>query len=244
MTPGFQTLLPPGGERFEHSEAGADRLAALLRVGSATPSVRAVFNRSLDGAVTGRDGLATSLRSPEDTFVFGVLRALADVVVAGAGTARAEDYGLPNGRRIIREQRAAHGQAPRPALAVLTRTGIVPDALQQACDRIVLLTPRSSADRVRARVPEARVLLADSPAEAVLALAEQGWPRIHLEGGPTVMAQWLASGCVDELLVTTTFRTVGGDAPRMADGAWSEEVWRPELVLLGRDAMFERYVRS
>ncbi|MFK5584332.1 dihydrofolate reductase family protein [Serinicoccus sp. LYQ131] len=56
--------------------------------------VRAGFVTTLDGRVTGADGRSGSLNagSPGDHAVFGALREWADVVVVGAGTARAEGY--------------------------------------------------------------------------------------------------------------------------------------------------------
>ena len=56
------------------------------------PFVRCNMISTLDGAITieGRSGL---LGGPADRSVFQVLRSLADVVLVGAGTARAEGYG-------------------------------------------------------------------------------------------------------------------------------------------------------
>ena len=67
--------------------------------------VRANFITSLDGAVTGGDGLSGSIGNDADRRVFGLLRALCDVVLVGAGTARAEGYHpvrVPTARRGLR----------------------------------------------------------------------------------------------------------------------------------------------
>src|SRR5690554_8188229 len=55
------------------------------------PWLRANFISSVDGAAT-HDGLSAGLGSPADRRVFDLLRRLADVIVVGAGTVRAEGY--------------------------------------------------------------------------------------------------------------------------------------------------------
>ena len=50
--------------------------------------VRANFVSTLDGAATGADGRSGSINTGADREVFALLRALSDVVLVGAGTAR------------------------------------------------------------------------------------------------------------------------------------------------------------
>ena len=54
--------------------------------------LRVNFVSTLDGAVSGADGRSGSINTPADHRVFRVLRELADAVVVGAGTVRAEGY--------------------------------------------------------------------------------------------------------------------------------------------------------
>ena len=69
------------------------------------PWLRANMISSLDGAATGPDGLTGSINGPADLRVFTTLRALADVVVVGAGTVRAEGYGQPRVPSALRPAR-------------------------------------------------------------------------------------------------------------------------------------------
>lgn len=228
-------------------DAGAERFADLLafpRAGEA-PWVRTVFNQTLDGAIAGPDGSSLSLATAEDRFVFAALRALADVVLVGAGTVRAEDYSRVAGRASLRTRRVPHGQDPVPALAVLTRTGDVPVPPERR-HRMLLLAPpdRLAAVRAETALPQKNVLPAGSVSEAVAALARHGLRRVQLEGGPGVLAAALGEGAVDELCLTTTFTTVGGDAPRMAAGAWHRQVWRQHLLLTGPGALFGAWRRA
>ena len=86
--------------------------------GTAAPSVRVNFVSSVDGAVT-VDGRSGGLGTAADKAVFGLLRRLADVVLVGAGTVRAEDYRgarrptlLPP-RLVIRHGRPRHSDRYR-----------------------------------------------------------------------------------------------------------------------------------
>src|SRR5919202_5115354 len=75
------------------------------------PYVRVNFVASLDGAVT-VEGRSGGLGTAADKTVFRLLRELAEVVLVGAGTVRAENYG--GGKRPTR------GGATPPPLAVVT----------------------------------------------------------------------------------------------------------------------------
>src|SRR3954469_19596905 len=71
--------------------AGTVDLRAAYAV-EADRHVRVNFAASADGAVT-VDGKSKGLSSDADRELFHVLRSLADVVLVGAGTAGAENYG-------------------------------------------------------------------------------------------------------------------------------------------------------
>ena len=78
--------------------------------------LRVNFITSLDGAAT-VDGRSGGLGTPGDLRVFQVLRALADVVLVGAGTAAAEGYRAGRGRLPGRPASAPPSGA-RPAMPV------------------------------------------------------------------------------------------------------------------------------
>jgi hypothetical protein len=75
-------------------------------------AVRLNFVSSIDGAAT-RDGLSGGLGGPADRRYFALLRRVADVVVVGAGTVRAEGYGP----MVVEQPR--RGQ---PVFAIVTRS--------------------------------------------------------------------------------------------------------------------------
>jgi riboflavin biosynthesis pyrimidine reductase len=63
------------------------------------------------------------------------------------------------------------------------------------------------------------------------ALAERGWTEMLCEGGPSLFADMLAAGVVDELCWTVVPTLTGGDAVRIATGAEVDVALRPALLL-------------
>jgi riboflavin biosynthesis pyrimidine reductase len=86
--------------------------------------LRANFVTTIDGHVTGGDGLSGSLSSAEDRRIFHMLRAGCDAVLVGAGTARAEGYRAPG---VKQEWAARRGRPDPPVLVMVSRSGNVPD---------------------------------------------------------------------------------------------------------------------
>jgi riboflavin biosynthesis pyrimidine reductase len=181
-------------------------------------AVRANMVASLDGAAWGPDERSGSINDAADWRVFRVLRALADVVLVGAGTARAEGYTALDRPRGLED---LHG-APLE-LAVVTRSGRVPERLAGTDRPPFVLTGTDGASRARAGVPAERVLAVGAGAELDLAaglreLAARGLTRVLAEGGPTLLGDLLAADLVDEVCVTTTPRVVGPGPGRIVAG--------------------------
>lgn len=227
---------------------GARALAALYAAPELPPDavhVRAMMTTTIDGAVAGADGTSGSLHDPDDSFLFSVLRALADVVLVGAATVRAEDYRSVRGRVDLLQPSLRPGGAPRPALAIWSRSGELPDYVDPD-QPTYLLTPSAGAGEAaeRSGLPAAQVLAADSAEEAVEALAARGMRLIQAEGGPSALARLAEAELLDELCFTTAHRTVGGPSPRVLDGAAHETRWTLESLLLGEGATLSRYRRA
>jgi len=200
-------------------------LAALFTDGPAAGiHVRANMVSTVDGAATGANRVSGSINGPADLRVFRVLRALADVVLVGAGTARAERYPPLDVPPELRAARAALGRPDALELAIVTASGQLPDSLLDT-DRPPLVLTTSSApalDDLRARVGAERVLLADGgvpgavdPHAVVAALADRGLRNVLAEGGPTLLAQLVDADLVDELCLTWSPQLVGGPAGRV-----------------------------
>jgi riboflavin biosynthesis pyrimidine reductase len=182
------------------------------------PWVRVNFVSTVDGAATGTDGRSGTLGGETDTRAFAVLRSLADVIVVGAGTARAEGYA---DFEVDTALRARLSLAPAPVMAVVTRRLDVPDALV-APGTIVVTTADADPAAVATLRETVEVVTegrgrVDWP--AVLAgFAERGWQRVLCEGGPSLHGELVEQDLVDELCLTIAPVLAAGDAPRIARG--------------------------
>lgn len=224
---------------------GARELAELYAFPTGEVHVRAMMNTTVDGAVTGPDGTSGSLRNPEDSFVFGVLRALADVVLVGAATVRAEDYRRPQGRRDLLTPSRRPAGAGRPALAIWSGSGKLPSSLEPDRPTYLIAPPEvAAAAGRRARIPADQVIAASTAAQAISALAGRGYRGIQAEGGPTSLARLAAESLLDELCLTVTHRTVGGGSPRVMEGAAHGQAWRLSSLIVGQHTSITRYLRA
>lgn len=223
---------------------GARLLAEIYAYDPRRVSVRAMMNATVDGAVTGADGTSGSLRNPTDSYLFDVLRALADVVLVGAATVRAEDYGDIRGRSDLLEPSRRPMGAASPALAVLSRSGNLPASIT-ADPSLLLITDPQHRVRVRetSAVPDHRVIAASTPGEVVEALARRGYRGIQCEGGPSTLGAFAAAGVLTELCLSTTHRTVGGASKRVFDADAHDQPWRAASLIVGQHATLARYVR-
>jgi riboflavin biosynthesis pyrimidine reductase len=214
-----------------------------------TARVRVNFVSSLDGhrTVGGRSG---GLGGDDDRLVMGVLRAMADVVVVGAGTVRVEGYG---GVRLARENvdwRRAHGLAPRVPLAVVSASLDLDPRhpfFARATERPLVIAPESAPAERRAALAEvAEVLVCGEasvdPRSMIDALGERGMTQLLSEGGPHLFGDLVAADAVDELCLTLSPSLVGGEAGRIVRGA-PEATRRMRLVhaIPSEDFVFLRY---
>ncbi|BFO16532.1 hypothetical protein SHKM778_29200 [Streptomyces sp. KM77-8] len=209
--PGMRRLFPVTDVTDETAvrEWGLAELAAAYAYpgGGREPWLRANMVSTLDGAAQ-HDGRSKRLSHPADMRIFGVLRALADVVVVGARTVRQEGYRPARARAEF----AAARRPPDRARARDRRgdgepgPGLLPAAVH--------LSARSdaAADRRRRRPGPGRrgggggrpggrrgEGAAVDPARAVRALAGLGHTRLLTEGGPRLLGDLIAAGVLDEI---------------------------------------------
>jgi riboflavin biosynthesis pyrimidine reductase len=206
--------------------------------------LRANMVSSVDGAAA-FDGRSQPLSSPADMRLFGVLRALADVVVVGAETVRLEGYRPARVREAFAARRAVAGQTTAPPVAVLTASFDLDFSLPlftaAAVPTLLLTGAQAPAERVAAaRAAGAEVVVAGEgrgadPAAAVAALAERGHRRLLTEGGPSVLGRFARAGVLDELCLTLAPRVALGDGPRIMHGTASAA----EPLGLGLESVME-----
>lgn len=182
------------------------------------PLVRVNMIVSVDGSATDERGRSGGLSGTGDQEVFRTLRALADVILVGAGTARVEGYGPHRLRADLRARREADGrQDPAPVVVVSRSLQLDLDAplFTEAEVRTIVLTCQAAAsERVRAVRRAGRVLVAgtaDVDVRAGLSLLQHdlGLRHVLCEGGPTLNESMFRAEAVDELCLTISPRLIG-----------------------------------
>lgn len=208
--------------------------------------LRANMVASVDGAATigGRVG---DLTGSADQDVLIALRMLADVVLVGAGTVRAEGYGPID----VDEDWVAHrrdtGLAPVPPLAIVSNSGELDTSAPVFTDAAVgpiLIVPENCPrlDELRAHgeVITAGVDSVDLAA-ALDALRERGCGRVLCEGGPTLLGDLVEADLLDELCLAISPTMVGGVAG-VAPRPEGLRGLRLEAVRRSGDYLFLRYL--
>ncbi|MFC4063182.1 pyrimidine reductase family protein [Planomonospora corallina] len=215
------------------------------------PWLRVNMVASADGA-TWLAGLSGGLSGKGDRKVFGVLRGLADVILAGAETVRSEGYGPARPRESWRALR--EGRPAAPVIAVVSGrleldfTSPLFTEAEPGARTIVVTCGAAPADRRAQAARHADVIVAGDErvdlAAAVKALAERGLERVLCEGGARINGQLAAAGLIDELCLTVSPLLVGGGAVRVLDGPDVLTGLRLVHVLEEDGFLFTRYVRS
>lgn len=244
--------LFPDRTALDDDEALDAALRDLSRREHGRPWVLANMVASVDGAIE-VDGLSAALGGAGDQRLFSAIRALADVVVVGAGTFRVEEYGPPSDEAATQARRHSHGVAGVLRLAIVTRSldlDLDAPAFTSPTSRpIVVTVARADAARRAAVERVADVIEAGDDdvdlARALAALHDGGARVVLAEGGPRLNGQLLAADLLDEVFVTVSPTLVGGDGSRLARGEGPGELRRLALVhaLVDGDELFLRYRR-
>jgi riboflavin biosynthesis pyrimidine reductase len=198
------------------------------------PTVIANFVSTIDGVVAfdtdgSTGGGEVSGFADADRFVMGLLRAMADAVLVGAGTVRAAPTHEWTPRRVqpgsaglYAAWRDVMGIASlQPTTIVATASGSLDPkhpGLSAPDVPVILATTESGAARLRAAGPasNARIEIAGSggqiAATALVEIAARSGARLVLcEGGPHVIGDLLAAGLLDELFLTLAPQLAGRD---------------------------------
>ncbi|MGZ4455967.1 MAG: dihydrofolate reductase family protein [Nocardioides sp.] len=194
------------------------------------PWLRVNMVSTIDGSATGDSGRSGSINNAADKRVFDLLRGLADAIVVGAGTARAEGY----------------APTDRPTVLV-SRRAEVPERLRGAEPGRVHMATCGQADHLHEAIDllgEEHVHVLGSHRVDLAALkatlGERGLTHLLSEGGPHLLRDLVAQGVADELTATFVPRLVAGSHPRITDGPGVdvpltlETLLEEEGTLLGR----------
>jgi riboflavin-specific deaminase-like protein len=231
-------------------EATARELLAEVRPRERAPEGRPFVFVNMVASVDGRaqvNGRAAELGEDADLEMLLELRVLADAVLIGPGTLRAEGYGRLVGSEERRAYRESLGLRPDPVAVILSRSfelrwdaGLFADPAQP-----VLVYTESDLDAPETAAPLEISRLEDCTPEAMLAdLRSRGVAALLSEGGPTLNSALLEADAVDELFLTIAPVITGDPAAlRIVEGDGLSRTLRarPVWVLRAHGELFLRY---
>ena len=180
--------------------------------------VRANMIISQDGHFVGAGDSSRDLTSEADLKLLLLLRALSDVVLVGANTARLENYRQPKARAEF----AFLNRKP-PRLAVVSASldfDLTSPLFNGGEEKTIVLNAGKKLPSAELS-DIAQVINIDPDEDAtnrnfakalILQLSKLGLRKVTCEGGPSLLAQLLSAGVVDEYDLTISPVTVGGSS--------------------------------
>jgi len=210
-----------------------------LRRAAGRPYVSANFVTTLDGVVSLNEpghaaGGDISGFNRHDRMVMGLMRAVADAVVAAAGTLRpnpniiwSAEYIFPELAEEFQTLRRSLGISEPPLNVIVTGSGKIDLSgrvfTSGEVPVLIVTTPggaRTLAAHALPRTVQVATVEADGStisARAILAAVQAKRPckQILVEGGPHLMAEFFAEQCIDEQWLTLAPQIAGrGDKER------------------------------
>jgi riboflavin biosynthesis pyrimidine reductase len=229
-----------------------DRLRDLYGgdMGFNRPALIANFVSSVDGVAALpeiKDSPAViSGGSEADRFVMGLLRALSDAVVIGAGTMRnaeghlwTPDYIYPDLQADYLGLRRDLGLQEQPSLVVVTAKGDLPESHPGLERGAIIVTVEQTASKLAKRLPESCEVVAlggeseIAPQQLHEFLESREFQIVLCEAGPALFTQLLDAGFVDELFLTYSPFLAGRDKEERP-GIVSGTTFLPGRKLTGR----------
>jgi len=202
-----------------------------------------------------------------DHMVMGILRAVADAVIVGAGTLRASPQHLWIAEvtyrplaEVYRRWRNNLGKTEPPLNVIVTAHGELDFSLpvfQSGAVPVLIVTTANGERRIRARrlpawiqieaVTDADLLSARSILQAVS--RARHCEVILTEGGPHLIGDFFAEKSLDELFLTLAPQIAGRDHSSERPGLVTGRIFAPEQALWGKlisikrggDYLFLRY---
>jgi diaminohydroxyphosphoribosylaminopyrimidine deaminase/5-amino-6-(5-phosphoribosylamino)uracil reductase len=207
---------------------------------------------SLDGKVASRDGSSRWITGEAARRDVHRLRAWADAILIGSGTALVDDPSL-----TVRDP-GYRGRAPlRVLVDARGRVAATGDLFDDAAPTLVATTERAPRERREEwRAAGAEVVVYEPegehvPIRALLEdLGKRGVQGVLLEGGPTLAWSAVEERAVDKLVLYLSPKLIGGDrAPGVLSGRGFAPISEaPSLAIrsferVGEDLRVEAYVQ-
>ncbi|RDG35674.1 RibD family protein [Streptomyces corynorhini] len=246
------------------ADALADRYVSLCLAGPLFTFAQ--LGQSLDGFIASRTGDADYVTGEEDREHLHRLRALADAVVIGAGTAVADDPRLTvracTGAHPVRVVIDPYRRVPRghqvftdgsaPTLWVVGADADEAAETGRGADERAPGPRRDGRDGggvgAGVEVLTLRDRAAFAPRRLVRELARRGLGRVLVEGGGVTVSRFLREGALHRLYVTVAPVLLGDGVPglRFTGPERMRDALRPPTrrAVLGEDTLFELDLRA
>jgi riboflavin-specific deaminase-like protein len=206
------------------------------------PVIIAHLGQSLDGRIATETGHSYYVTGPENITHLHRMRALADAIVVGAGTVRADDPSLTT-RRV---------PGTNPVRVIIDAARRLSDrykVFQDGAAETLLLCDPTRAPETHARHGQAAVVGVQShqghlrPAAIVGSLRERGLNRIFIEGGGITVSRFLQDRMLDGLQIAIAPLIIGSGRPGITLPVIGElnRALRPRcrVVTMGADVLFD-----
>lgn len=199
---------------------------------------------SLDGYLDDPRGPRLVLSSPEDLDAVDGLRAAADAILIGGGTARRDNPELLVKAAVRRTARVRDGLPNNPLRVIVTQSGRLPSDLKMLNDgaaptRVYCEAGGWLANRKRlSECVEVVALDRFGLAEVLTHLKSTGVERVLIEGGAWISSEVIAQDLYDEIRLAIAPVVVGSSAAqRFAGHARLETAARHALSLVETSAL-------
>jgi riboflavin biosynthesis pyrimidine reductase len=216
-------------------------------IGNAVTTLDGVVSLGVAGHESGGD---MSGRNPHDRLVMGLLRALADVIVVGAGTLRVErgavwtaDEIFPDLAAEFRQLRRRRGRTEPPLNVIVSASGQLDLRLRVFASgkvsTMIVTTTRGARRLRRQRVPRSVQIRAPGggqaiPPRAIRRAVGRASGLILLEGGPRLFGDFFAQRILDEQFPRLASQLAGRDTPSMRPGLVTGRTFAPRDPRWGR----------
>jgi riboflavin-specific deaminase-like protein len=171
---------------------------------------------SVDGFIDDSSDERLLLSDPADFERVDGVRAESDAVLVGATTLRRDDPRLRVRSSERQQERIARGLSAQPLKVALSRSGDLPGGLRfWDGGETLVYTTEAGRNRLGARDDVVSLGERISLPRLLDDLAGRGVRRLMVEGGQSVLTQFLVEGLVDEIQLAVAPVLVGAvDAPR------------------------------
>ena len=212
---------------------------------------------SMDGSI-GLNGRAGGLSSPADQYLYQVLRGLADIILVGAETVRAEGYqAVRSPEPRVAELRKIRGQTEKPRLAIVSGSlNLDPTAGMFANHDLsqplpLIYTSALTGQQHSKNISDFAEIVDLGPQKLLAStllsdLKKRNVQTVLCEGGAKVNAFLLAENLIDEYCLAISPNMVGGSGGVDITGQVPNAPHKFELnrVLEEEQFLFCRYIKK